>query len=325
MSTTNAGIYALTLTPSLTLAGYTFRAGTSPVNYTISKAPLTVTASNASKIYGDAVPALTSVVSGFVGGESLATSGVTGAGVATTTATTATPVGTAVITSGAGNLAAGNYSFNLVNGTLTVTSASVPDSDADAVKRVLDQVAGLSSSKAGAGAASLDLQIKPEPLEKSPSAENTVMGSNQTQAQSTSMTAPTPVAAPVALARSGVLAVTILQGGEGNTTLASVAFEQNQTTTSIEASAPPSVLFKAAKVEFTDKLTTFMVAAANGEMVEFQGGTVNNRMFIMAPSVEAKRVAQYELNLVLAAAIISLGKENRIMLAQLDGVVLDLR
>ena len=78
-------------------------------------------------------------------------------------------------------------------------------------------------------------------------------------------------------------------------------------------------------MEFTDKLTTFMVAGANGEFVEFQGGMVNNRMFIMAPSVEAKRVAQYELNLVLAAAIISLGKEKRIMLAQLDGVVLDLR
>ena len=68
-----------------------------------------------------------------------------------------------------------------------------------------------------------------------------------------------------------------------------------------------------------------MVAGANGEFVEFQGGMVNNRMFIIAPSVEAKRVAQYELNLVLAAAIISLGKEKRIMLAQLDGVVLDLR
>ena len=167
---------------------------------------------------------------------------------------------------------------------------------------MFDQVAGLSGSKA-----------------------STVAASMQTQAQPTSLTAPSPTAAPVALAQSGVLAVTILQGDEENTTLASVAFEQNQTTTSIEASAPPSVLFRAAKVEFTDKLTTFMVAGANGEFVEFQGGMVNNRMFIMAPSVEAKRVAQYELNLVLAAAIISLGKEKRIMLAQLDGVVLDLR
>jgi len=167
---------------------------------------------------------------------------------------------------------------------------------------MFDQVAGLSGSKASIDAASM-----------------------QTEAQPTSLTAPSPAAAPVALAQSGVLAVTILQGDEENTTLASVAFEQNQTTTSIEASAPPSVLFRATKVEFTDKLTTFMVAGANGEFVEFQGGMVNNRMFIMAPSVEAKRVAQYELNLVLAAAIISLGKEKRIMLAQLDGVVLDLR
>jgi len=293
----------------------------------ITRAELTVSAANASKIFGEAIPTLTSVVSGFVGGESLATSGVTGAGVATTAATNATPVGTAVITAGLGNLAAGNYSFNLMNGTLTVTSVSIPDSGVDVDKFIREQIAGFSASMAGGAPASSVAQFKPESAAQSSSARLAVTGSNQATAQttSTSLTSPTPVAAPVALARAGVLAVTILQGGEGNTTLASVAFEQNQTTTSIEASAPPSVLFKAAKVEFTDKLTTFMVAAPNGEMVEFQGGMVNNRLVIMAPSVEAKQVAKSELNLVLAAAVISLGKESRVMLAQLDGVVLDLR
>lgn len=44
----------------------------------ISKAPLTVTAANASKTFGDANPALTATVSGFVDGETLTTSGVTG-------------------------------------------------------------------------------------------------------------------------------------------------------------------------------------------------------------------------------------------------------
>jgi hypothetical protein len=48
-------------------------------------------------------------------------------------------------------------------------------------------------------------------------------------------------------------------------------------------------------------------------------------MVIVPSSVAARRVAQSEFNLVLAAAIISLGKESRVMLAQLDGVVLDLR
>jgi len=46
---------------------------------------------------------------------------------------------------------------------------------------------------------------------------------------------------------------------------------------------------------------------------------------IAATSTVAKRVARSEMNLVLAAAITSLGKENRVMLASLTGVVLDLR
>jgi hypothetical protein len=129
----------------------------------------------------------------------------------------------------------------------------------------------------------------------------------------------------VALARTGVLVVTILQGGDEKSTLTSVAFEQTETTTSIESAAQPSTLFTSEKVVFTDRLTTFLVAGSNKEMVEFQGGMANNRMVIVPSSVAARRVAQSEFNLVLAAAIISLGKESRVMLAQLDGVVLDLR
>jgi hypothetical protein len=68
-----------------------------------------------------------------------------------------------------------------------------------------------------------------------------------------------------------------------------------------------------------------MVANSNGTMVEFQGSLVNNRMVIVAPSAAAKLVAQTDMNTVLAAAVTSLGRETRVMLAQLDGVVLDLR
>jgi hypothetical protein len=48
-------------------------------------------------------------------------------------------------------------------------------------------------------------------------------------------------------------------------------------------------------------------------------------MVIIAPSGEAKNLARSEMNLVLAAAVTSLGKETRVMLSQLEGVVLDLR
>ena len=92
---------------------------------TINKAHLTVTANNATKTYGAANPTLSATVSGFVGGQTLGTSGVTGSGTATTTATALTGAGTATITAGVGTLAATNYDFtNLVDGTLTISKAN---------------------------------------------------------------------------------------------------------------------------------------------------------------------------------------------------------
>ena len=88
---------------------------------TINKAHLTVTANNANKTYGDANPALGTTVSGFVNGENLTTSGVSGSGAASTAANATTGIGSATITAAAGTLAASNYDFtNLVNGTLTI-------------------------------------------------------------------------------------------------------------------------------------------------------------------------------------------------------------
>ncbi|MBS0631903.1 MAG: hypothetical protein JSS11_08320 [Verrucomicrobia bacterium] len=91
---------------------------------TITKAALTVTADNKSRVYGAANPAFTATLTGFVNGETLATSGVTGAAQPTTTATATTGVGTATITAAVGTLTSSNYSFGpLVNGTLTITKA----------------------------------------------------------------------------------------------------------------------------------------------------------------------------------------------------------
>jgi hypothetical protein len=93
-----------------------------PVTFNISKAPLTVTAVNASRPQGSANPPLTSRLSGFVLGQKLATSGVTGSASCTTTATTSSPPGTYPITCKVGTLSAANYSFaKFVKGTLTVT------------------------------------------------------------------------------------------------------------------------------------------------------------------------------------------------------------
>src|SRR4030095_7207212 len=59
---------------------------------------------------------------GFVGGETLATSGVTGSPALSTTTTNV--VGTYPITAALGTLSAANYSFIFVNGVLTVTPSS---------------------------------------------------------------------------------------------------------------------------------------------------------------------------------------------------------
>jgi hypothetical protein len=89
---------------------------------TIAKKPLTVTADPHSKLFGAANPALTATITGFVFGQTLQTSGVTGQLACTTTATTGSPVGTYPITCTQGTLAAANYSFTFTPGTLTITA-----------------------------------------------------------------------------------------------------------------------------------------------------------------------------------------------------------
>ncbi|HEY7107415.1 MAG TPA: MBG domain-containing protein [Acidimicrobiia bacterium] len=93
-------------------------------SFTVAKAPLTVTADNKTKVQGSANPPLTATITGFVLGQTLATSGVTGSPALSTTATTGSPVGSYPITVAVGTLASANYSFSFQNGTLTVTAAT---------------------------------------------------------------------------------------------------------------------------------------------------------------------------------------------------------
>jgi polygalacturonase len=91
-------------------------------NLTINRAVLTATANNQSMIFGAPVPTLTFAFTGFAGADTAAV--VTGAPQLSTTATSASPVGNYSITIGAGTLAAANYTFAFVNGTLTILSAT---------------------------------------------------------------------------------------------------------------------------------------------------------------------------------------------------------
>jgi len=91
---------------------------------TITKATLTVTADNKTKVLNAANPPFTASYSGFKNGETLATSGVSGSPSLTTTATTTSPVSSYLITAAMGSLSAANYSFAFVNGSLAIQYAA---------------------------------------------------------------------------------------------------------------------------------------------------------------------------------------------------------
>src|SRR5216683_3080993 len=128
-----------TATPSTTVAGspypITVSQGTlSAANYsfnftggslTVTKATLTVTAEDKSRLYGATNPPLTASYSDFVNGET--TDVLSGSPGLSTTATPDSPVagGPYPITVTQGTLSATNYSFNFTGGSLTVTKATL--------------------------------------------------------------------------------------------------------------------------------------------------------------------------------------------------------
>ena len=98
-------------------------ATSSVLTQVVNKATLTVTANDVSRSYGTANPAFTSTITGFVNGDDVGLVVITGSPTLTTEATTASPAGPYPIIA-VGTLAAPNYSFTYVDGTLTVTPAA---------------------------------------------------------------------------------------------------------------------------------------------------------------------------------------------------------
>jgi hypothetical protein len=122
LSVTGAGTVAVTATQ---IGNNTYAAATTVTqSFSVAKAVLTVTAANVSSVYGAATPSLTYGISGFVNGDSQVTA-TSGQPVEATTATSTSSVGAYPITLTAGTLASNNYSFMLVNGTFTVTTATL--------------------------------------------------------------------------------------------------------------------------------------------------------------------------------------------------------
>ena len=91
-------------------------------SFTIYPAVLKVTADSFTVSYGQPLPSLTYKLSGFVNGETASV--VSGTPLLSTSATPTSNVGSYQITVATGTLAATNYSFLYVNGTLTIQPAS---------------------------------------------------------------------------------------------------------------------------------------------------------------------------------------------------------
>ena len=115
-----AGQHTLSVTFSPTDSVH-YTTVTKTVTLQVNPAVLTVTANNANRAMGTANPALSVNYSGFVNGDTA--SALTGSPALSTSASTSSPAGAYPITVAQGTLNSTNYTFNFVNGTLSVVSA----------------------------------------------------------------------------------------------------------------------------------------------------------------------------------------------------------
>ena len=97
----------------------------------VNPAVLTVTAANATRIYGDPNPAFSFTITGFVNGETVA---VVSGSPSCTSADPTSAVGTYPISCTTGTLSTANYTFTFVGGTLTVTPAALSVTAANATR-----------------------------------------------------------------------------------------------------------------------------------------------------------------------------------------------
>ena len=123
---TTTGVGRCTITASAPALTGMYTAATVSLSFTITPAVLTVTATSPPAImYEQQIPTLTYTISGYVGNDATANPPVvSGTPLLSSTATTASAPGSYPITASTGTLAAANYSFLYVPGTLTIQPAT---------------------------------------------------------------------------------------------------------------------------------------------------------------------------------------------------------
>jgi hypothetical protein len=117
----NAQTLFVTFTPTDTTH---YLPATALVSINVLKAPLTVTAGNVSRTYGNANLPFSATITGFVNGDTVAV--VSGSASLNTAATAMSPIGPYPIVPTLGTLTAANYTFaSFVDGTLTVAPSAL--------------------------------------------------------------------------------------------------------------------------------------------------------------------------------------------------------
>ena len=119
-ATAASGVGNYAITQGSLSAGADYTIGFTSGTLTVNTAALTITANDASKTYGAALPAFTASYSGLVNGD---TSSVVSGLSLSTTATAASNAGTYAITPGGAT--ASNYAIAYTSGTLTVNTAAL--------------------------------------------------------------------------------------------------------------------------------------------------------------------------------------------------------
>lgn len=183
---TGTQVLSLTFTP---MDSTDYKTAAAMVNLTVNPATLTVTANNASRNYGAANPTLTASITGFVNNDTIAV--VSGAASLSTTATVSSAVGSYPITVAQGTLAASNYNFTFVSGSLMVlavapTLVSSTVGDGTAQRSYVSSLTVVFSEAVNFGSASFSLYL--EPL----NADGSINQAGSTTDVSTSVTASNP-------------------------------------------------------------------------------------------------------------------------------------
>ncbi len=119
-ATSSSGVGSYPISQGTLAAGSNYAVNYTGASVTVTPATLTVTVDNQNMGHGDSVPTLTYSLSGFVLGENATTAGVTGSASPSTTATSTSSAGYYPIWATAGTLAAPNYTFATVGGSMAV-------------------------------------------------------------------------------------------------------------------------------------------------------------------------------------------------------------